>query len=304
VRPTLVGLVAAIAVVVAGCQPPGGSFPSESVLVVGPGPSGGLTPVVVTPEFGVGRNHFVFTLIDATNAPVASPDRNVTLLLTQAGGASPATSTPVVFEWGITGSVGFYISDVDFPSAGTWQANFAISGPGSSTGSATLSFDVKAKTSAVAIGQPAPSVKTPIATDVGGDLAKISTDTKPDPRFYTTSEDAALAAHEPFVLVFATPAFCQSATCGPALDHVKSLATDYPNLTFIHVEPYKMAFTDGSLQPVLDNNGHLQTNAVTDTWGILSEPWIYVVGGDGIVVASFPSVFSDEEFKTAASSLK
>src|SRR5204863_8230135 len=114
------------------------------------------------------------------------------------------------------------------------------------------------------IGQPAPSVKTPTAAEAGGNLKKISTDPKPDPHFYEISEDAALASHKPFVLVFATPAFCQSATCGPALDHVKSLFPSYPNVTFIHVEPYEMTFEDGRLQPT---NGQLTSNRSTTSWG-------------------------------------
>lgn len=46
-----------------------------------------------------------------------------------------------------------------------------------------------------------------------------------------------MAAKDPFVLVFATPAFCQTAICGPMLDGVKVLAADYPTFTFINVEP-------------------------------------------------------------------
>ena len=38
------------------------------------------------------------------------------------------------------------------------------------------------------------------------------------PVFYQVSVHDALAAHKPFVLVFATPAFCTSRVCGPTLD--------------------------------------------------------------------------------------
>jgi hypothetical protein len=81
-----------------------------------------------------------------------------------------------------------------------------------------------------------------------------------------------VAAKDPFVLVFATPAFCQTAICGPMLDGVKVLAADYPTFTFINVEPSQMAVTDGRLQPVLAD-GQLQAAAWTDTWGLRTEPW-------------------------------
>ena len=289
---------ACVALAAAGCQ---STSPTASYLVVGSLAPGGIIPVIVNEEFGVGPNHLVLTVLGADNVPIAGPDRQASVTLTPPVGGQPATQSPVAFEWGITGSVGFYISDVQLPTPGTWQATVTLAGPSSATAAATVSFDVKTKTSAIAIGQPAPSVKTPTAADVGGDLKEISTDPNPDPHFYEISEDAALAAHKPFVLVFATPAFCTSAECGPALDHVKSLFPLYPGVTFIHVEPYEMTFTNGRLQPT---GGQLTSNAVTNAWGILSEPWVYVVDKAGIVRASFPSVFSDAEFKAAIDAVK
>ncbi|HEY2915980.1 MAG TPA: hypothetical protein VGI98_02080 [Candidatus Limnocylindrales bacterium] len=313
-RSPLVSLLAAACLSVAACSQ---ATPAPSVIVVGTVPPGGIVPVVVNQEFGVGPNHLVMTVLDEANVPIAAPDRQATISLVPPTGGQGGGQSTMTFEWGITGSVGFYILDTDLPTAGTWQATLTLAAPTGSpatsasaaasgvatTGpaSATVSFDVKAKTSAVAIGQPAPSVKTPTAADVGGDLKQISTDPTPDPHFYATSEDAALAAHKPFVLVFATPAFCQSATCGPALDHVKSLFPLYPDVTFIHVEPYQMTFTDGRLQPT---GGQLTSNAITNAWGILSEPWVYVVDKTGIVRASFPSVFSDAEFKAAIDAVR
>ena len=90
------------------------------------------------------------------------------------------------------------------------------------------------------VGQAAPASKTPTAADVGGDLAKISTDAKPDPAFYQTSVADALAAHKPFMLVFATPKFCTSQQCGPTLDQFKPIAAANPDVTFINVEPYQL----------------------------------------------------------------
>lgn len=311
-RAPLLSVLAAACLALGACTSL--ASPTASVFVVGSLAPDGIVPVVVNQEFGVGENHLVMTVLDQANNPIAAPDRQATVSLAPAGGQA-GTAQAMTFEWGITGSVGFYILDVQLPSPGTWQATLTLgaatgpsapaapggsaASPGSAAGgptSATVSFDVKARTSAVAIGQPAPSVKTPTAADVGGDLKEISTDPNPDPHFYQVSEDAALAAHKPFVLVFATPAFCQSATCGPALDHVKSLFPLYPGVAFIHVEPYQMTFADGRLQPT---GGQLTSNAITNAWGILSEPWVYVVDGSGTVRASFPSVFSDAEFKAA-----
>jgi copper ion binding protein len=120
-----------------------------------------------------------------------------------------------------------------------------------------------------------------------------------EPAFYETSVADALAAHKPFALIFATPAFCKSQLCGPTLDSIKPIAEAHPDVTFINVEPYVLEYTDGQLQPVLDANQQLQAAPATDEWGLLSEPWIFVVDGDGIVRGSFEGVVGEAELERA-----
>ncbi len=95
------------------------------------------------------------------------------------------------------------------------------------------------------------------------------------------------------------PAFCQSRQCGPTLDAVKDFAKTEPGITFINVEPYKLQYANGSLQPVFDANGNLQPTDVTNAWGLLSEPWIFVVDKNGIVQGSFSLIFTTDELKAA-----
>ena len=101
------------------------------------------------------------------------------------------------------------------------------------------------------------------------------------------------------MLVFATPGFCRTAQCGPTLNGVKAVAKDEPGVTFINVEPYKLQFTDGRLQPILSEDNQLQATDVTNAWGILSEPWVFVVDGNGIVKGSFEAVVGADELKAA-----
>ena len=183
------------------------------------------------------------------------------------------------------------------------MASFTTVAPGSPEQTIPFSFDVKAKASAIQKGQPAPSVDTPTLADVGGDVTKISTDPSPDPAFYQTSVADALAAHKPFVLVFATPKFCQTKTCGPTLAKVKEVAAKHPDVTFINVEPYLLEDVDGQLQPKLDANGNLQAVPATVDYGLITEPFVFVVGGDGIVKASFELIFTPEEMDAALNGL-
>jgi hypothetical protein len=100
------------------------------------------------------------------------------------------------------------------------------------------------------------------------------------------------------VLIFATPKFCQTATCGPTLDKLKPVARAHPEMTFINVEPYKLEFTNGSLQPVLTNN-QLTPVEATLAFKLQTEPYVFVVGADGKVSASFELVFAPDEIDSA-----
>ncbi len=136
------------------------------------------------------------------------------------------------------------------------------------------------------------------------EIAAISTDDNPDPDFYRESVAGALAAHEPFALVFATPAFCTSATCGPTLDMVKSVAADFKGrMSFIHVEPYELQMVDGALQPVLTPDNLPISVQATEEWGLPTEPYIFVLDSTGKVTAKFEGIASPEELQAAFGSV-
>ncbi len=110
----------------------------------------------------------------------------------------------------------------------------------------------------------------------------------------------ALEQQEPFALIFATPAFCQTRACGPTLDIVRDVAADFKDeLAFIHVEPYVLEGTDAGLQPVLSEAGGFQPVPSVVEWGLLSEPYIFVVDDDGTLAAKFEGVAGADELREA-----
>lgn len=263
-------------------------------------------PVLANSRLTCGTNRLLFTFLDAQNAPVAAPDRTVSISIYDLGrsGSTSVETETGTFVWGIDKVRGFYVANVSFPEAGTWGAEFKTAAAGSAAETIRMTFDVATSTPVVRVGEAAPASDTPTAASVNGQLAMISTDTNPDPAFYKTSVKDALAAHEPFVLVFATPKFCTTAQCGPTLDRIKPIAQQFPTVDFIHVEPYQLTFENGSLQPVLDANGQLQSIPAVLQWGILSEPYVFVVDRNGIVTAEFEGVVSVDEITAAAEAVK
>jgi hypothetical protein len=293
-------VLALVAVLGMGCNAstssPGSAAPTASVAV-GSAP---FIPHLVSSETIVGANRFLFGITDATDTKsIGTPDVSVQVGFQSAG--PPATTIQPAtarFIWAIPDERGLYAIEVTFPTAGDWTAVFRAAGGGLPAVNVNIQFEVQQKSLAVPIGGKAPSVVTPTAASAA-DIGKIATDPTPDPSFYTTSEDEALARHRPFVLVFATPAFCVSKQCGPTLDGIKAVAKTEPGMLFINAEPYKLKYADGRLQPVLDANNQLQATDAVRAWGIVSEPWTFVVDGKGIVRGSFEAVVSPEELKTA-----
>jgi hypothetical protein len=277
-------------------QPPVGGYPGWP-----PAAASDLIPIPVSTELVVGPNRLLVNLIDQKNEPLASATLPVEFRLYNlaADPAQPKIDVQGTYLPTIQGRPGLYRLSPTFDAAGDWGLEAIASEPDGTKRTGRMVFPVRQTGSTPPIGAQAPTSDTPTA-QTPADIATISTDTSPDPDFYTTSEPDALAAHKPFVLIFATPAFCQSATCGPTLNLVKSVAADYRDkLTFIHVEPYKLQVVNGALQPVLSEQNLPIPVDATNIWGLTTEPYIFVVDSNGKVSAKFEGIASDEELRAA-----
>ncbi len=299
---------AAAVLLIAGCTAGSSAAPSASTSAApsaSVAPSGGprALPRIVSSELGVGQNRVVAGLTDVSaTRPEGGPDTTVKIAYTGPNGEEIRNSE-TEFVWAIENEVGVYVGAADFPVAGAWTAHFDVQHADALIEQLDFGFDVKEDTSVLRAGEPAPPSDTPTAADVGGDLARISTDDDPEPTFYERSVADARAAGEPFVLAFATPKFCVTQACGPTLDRLKPIAGDYPDVTFINVEPYQLEVRDGQLQPVTDANGLLQAVPSVRDYGLLTEPYIFLVDADGTITASFEAVVGEPELRTALDEL-
>lgn len=268
-----------------------------------------IFPQIINPggTIACGQTRFMFSFVDAGNAPIAAPDRTVTVGLFDLG-ADPESVVATVagtFIWAIEGSVGVYVATFDFPRSGLWGAEFVTATAGGEPETIRVQFEVQPTSTTIAVGDRAPASDTPTLADVDGDLSRLSTDAEPVAAFYEASIADAVAAGEPFVVAFATPKFCTSAQCGPTLDRLKPIAAAHPDLTVINVEPYELESVDGQLQPVLTGDPAQLTPApAANEWRLAAEPWIFVVDGDGVVTASLMLVFGDEELEAAIAAVE
>jgi hypothetical protein len=142
------------------------------------------------------------------------------------------------------------------------------------------------------VGDQAIRIHTLTGDDVGGDLKKISTRVPPPPQMLNTDFDD-VVGRKPVVLLFATPALCQSRTCGPVVDIAEQVrAQNGKGVTFIQQEIYRdNDFNKGARKQVTD-------------WRLPSEPWAFVIDRTGKIVSRFEGVFSTGELARAVARVK
>ena len=111
-----------------------------------------------------------------------------------------------------------------------------------------------------AVGERPPRIHTPTADDVG-DVTEIDTRIPPDQMHEDDFAD--VLGRKPVILVFATPAFCQSRACGPVVDVTEEARARFGDeVSFIHMEIYENNDPSAGVRP--------QVKA----FRLPSEPWL------------------------------
>lgn len=168
---------------------------------------------------------------------------------------------------------------------------------GADAATSDLSYLVLSADPGIAVGSPAPRSHNQVAADVT-DISTIDTGTPPDDMHYTTIA-AAIAAHHVTAIYMGTPAFCQSHTCAPELNAVKTVEGQYRarGVDFIHIEVYKGGrpdnadFTKATLSPTFTE------------WKLDTEPWVMLVDKNGNLAYKFSGATGGEEISAALDKL-
>ena len=273
-------------------------------------PAGGppVSLVVSTGDLAVGNNRVAFGLVDRDYMPVR-PDsvalRAVFYEPDAATGQVRHRTTAHYEPWPPEGRRGIFIADVSFDEAGTanpgspgiWEihATFDYGGGDQAEESLTIGavVSVADEHRSPFIGDPAPLSNTPTVGSAT-DLHTISSSPQPDPALYQLSVADAVRAGQPAVVTFSTPAFCVTATCGPQVSELSTLAARYPGrANFVHVEVYKDPHLIEPSQPAKE------LVPAVDEWGLVTEPWTFVIGSDGRIAARFEQYVPPDVLESA-----
>lgn len=282
--------LALFALAAAGC----GSVIEPPSVLPSPTPKT-LRLALATSDLAVGDNRIVFGVIDAQAGAIRDASVQVSTFYLPPGEAQqgPIESVDAVFRAWPVSPRGVYTAQLQFARAGEWGIGVVAASPDGVERAASARVQVKPQSATPPIGAPAPASVSKTLADVA-DISQLTTDVDPDAELYAATVADALAAGKPLLVTFSTPAYCQTATCGPQLDVIKRLKADYDGATtFIHIEVYDNPH---------EIEGDLSRAVISPTlteWGLPSEPWTFVIDDAGIVRAKFESFTTREELEAA-----
>jgi hypothetical protein len=248
--------------------------------------------------FREGRNRFGFGLFTVAREPIENAGAAIYVAhreTAQARGPFPARIESLATDpsfvakttSGDPDAVGVvYVTELRLPREGEWRL-LAVIRDGDDLGATRMPSIVAGKFEGVpAPGERPPRIHTPTVEDVA-DVSEI--DTRQPPSSMHELDFADVIGKEPVVLLFATPALCQSRVCGPVVDVAEQVNSEYSDedVGFIHMEVFRDNDPGKGLRPQLE------------AFNLPSEPWLFVVDGSGRVSTAIEGGFSVRELRRA-----
>ncbi len=250
---------------------------------------------LATKVLEVGTQRVAF-LLNTQKALIDAPQARISVA--HADGSEPIAQVTADYNAWPYGVRGSYAAPVEFPTPGNYLLTVTPVGDEVS-GKALIDVEVLAKAPIPSIGDTAPASDTKTLGD-GITVFDLTTDYEPDEELYRLSVADAIASQRPTVIVFATPAFCTSPTCGPQVDTVSELRAAHPDAAnYIHVELY-----DNPAEIQGDLSQARLVSAAAE-WGFTqlpdwtNESWVFVLDSEGVVRQRFEGFATLAELEAA-----
>ncbi|MEO5680866.1 MAG: hypothetical protein ABIS47_14495 [Acidimicrobiales bacterium] len=243
---------------------------------------------MVTPEAEAGKPTRLAFVVQDDGKEFITP-REVTL---QFGPSQDRFTSPVVTGQIFTDAAPappYFTVEAELAPKGTVWVRARVDG---TTATAPIVI-VDARTGLVP-GAPVPRVRTPSPGDAAGIEQVCTLSPGPCP-WHDVSLDRAAGLGRPLAVLVATPAFCQTAVCGPVLDVLLRAASGFADrVGFVHLEVY-------AARPTGPDIGGTPLAPAVKAFGLASEPVLFLVGADGVVKDRIDGLYGTSE---AAAALK
>ena len=244
----------------------------------------GLITIQATTDLGVGTGRFAFVLTEPGGLVKFPAVKARTFFYP--GGYEGEREGPVeeqlaVFREFPFGTRGVYAADYTFDRSGEWGIEVSLPRPDGSTLTTEHRFVVKDVTTAPDVGDRPPDGRNRTLADVES-IKELTTGSLRDRELYDLSIPDALASGRPFTVVFASPAFCTTAVCGPQVDVLSELNATYGDrMDFIHIDLF---INPHEIKGDLDLAVH---TPLLMEWGLFTDEWTFVMDASGTVIGRF-----------------
>ena len=268
--------------------------PDNLPLIYGPRSPEGLQAILGTADLGVGRNRFGFVLTSSKGF-VTEPIAKVTSRYFESEGAEgePKETVEAGYQPWPYGNRGLYTVWLDLDRQGRWGIDIAVEGPDDAVQMAQLFFDVAESPFAPAVGAEAVRSISKTFADVES-LDQLTTGSLGDEDLYQITVAAAVESGKPTVVVFASPAFCTNAVCGPQVEVLQELKNRFgAAANFVHVDFYD------NPQEIQGDLTKARLSPAVLEWGLPSIEWTFVIDVDGVVAARFEAFATYQEVEEA-----
>jgi hypothetical protein len=281
--------VAGLAVVAAACGSSGGDAGSTATT------TGDLNLLSIFPPQGLivtgSQQRMPFTLADAQGAPLDHVPASLEFLVQKPdGGRLGDPITVRRHDQGIPRA--YFPLVVQFPETGDYQITAKVNGTRLEPRAVTVS-----KPSDVAVPQPGDAmipVDTPTTANAEG-VDPICT-RSPACDLHHVTLTQALGSGKPVALMIATPAYCQTAICGPVLDVLLGQEHAFPDVQMVHAEVYKNP-------TAVDNIADADLAPVIDAYHLSYEPVLFLANADGTIATRLDTIFDKTEVEAALRTL-
>jgi len=234
-------------------------------------------------DITVGPNRLLFTILDEMGRPLNTEDVTLRFFRTEGDNTDLpiAETTGQHLGAGEAAAQGLYVVRLDLPEPGGYLVEATLRRAGRAPTSATTGFRAKVNYDVPGIGESAPASAHPTSSSTP---IEWLTSARPvgDPEFYRLTIGEALAEKKPLVVIFSTPAFCQTRRCGPQLHIAESLRPVYANrINFIHIEILERP------DLVLAGEAQPKVRDIVREWRLPTEPWVFLIDENGLIFDRF-----------------
>ncbi len=254
----------------------------------------GFGVILGTPDLGVGTNRVAFVLTDPLGIVKFPISRVQTYFL--ADGPDREAEGPIesvnaqYFDFPL-GVRGLYVAELELDREGIWRIDVSILDRAGERVGTSFDFPVNGSSISVALGGAAPPSLNRTLSDVDS-VAELTTAGEPDLRLYDLSVNKLVTGGRPFVVTFASPAFCTNALCGPQVEVLSALNDQYADQAdFVHIDIYD------NPHEIRGDLSRAIRNPLLKEWGVGTDEWTFIVDGAGNVAAKFESFASENELQ-------